>query len=143
MVKRPHAAAVAAATLVALIGGCSSAAVTKLPSTIDASVKEFSVTLDSAEAAAGKVSFKVQNSGSIAHEFVVFRTDLATDKVTVKDGQADEEETGLSHVDEVEGIAPGSSKTLSVDLPPGRYLLICNLPGHFQGGMHVNLQVSS
>ena len=89
-------------------------------------------------AKAGSVTFAITNKGTIPHEFVVFKSDLAVDKLPMlADGTAvDEEGAGLTSVDEVEDIAVGATPTLTVTLPAGHYIVICNLPGHYQSGMH-------
>ena len=74
----------------------------------------------------------------------MFRTDLTRDKLptTTDDSGAvivDEEGQGVEHVDEVEDIAPNSDATLTVDLAAGSYVVICNLPAHYQQGMHAAL----
>jgi uncharacterized cupredoxin-like copper-binding protein len=46
------------------------------------------------------------------------------------DGNVDEEGEGVEHIDEIEGIPPGSSESLTVNLEAANYVLICNLPGH-------------
>jgi uncharacterized cupredoxin-like copper-binding protein len=38
-------------------------------------------------------------------------------------------------------ISAGRSTTLSADLAPGRYVIICNVAGHYQLGMRAELQV--
>lgn len=105
---------------------------------------EWSVTLEETSAPAGEVTFDISNEGANVHEFVIFRTDLAAHDLPVKPGESvvDEEGEGLALVDEVEDIAPGSSATLTVDLEPGNYVLLCNIPGHFEQGMHATFTVS-
>ncbi len=107
---------------------------------------EWSVTPDASSAPAGEVTFNITNEGSNVHELVVFKTDLAADDLpTTEEGGAtvvDEEAEGLELVDEVEDIAPGSSATLTVNLEPGNYILLCNVPGHFEQGMHATFTVS-
>ncbi len=44
-------------------------------------------------------------------------------------------------IGEVEGIAGGQAKVLEVDLKPGHYQLICNLPGHYEPGMYADFEV--
>jgi len=34
-------------------------------------------------------------------------------------------------------MAVGETKTFTVDLAPGNYVLICNQPAHYQLGMHI------
>ncbi|MFL5768162.1 MAG: sulfocyanin-like copper-binding protein [Actinomycetota bacterium] len=110
---------------------------------VGATEKDFAITLDSSSANAGSVSFDIQNQGPSTHEFVVFKTDLAPDALPTTDkGTVDEEAKGLEHIDEVEDIAAGSTQTLTTKLDPGSYVVICNLPGHYQQGMHAPLTVS-
>ena len=110
---------------------------------VGATEKDFSIALDPSTASAGSVTFNIDNQGPATHEFVVFKTDLAPDALpTASDGTVDEEGKGVQHIDEVEDIAAGSTQTLTTDLKPGSYVVICNLPGHYQQGMHAPLTVS-
>ena len=43
---------------------------------------------------------------------------------------------------EVSELDPGKSDTLTVDLTPGKYLLICNVPGHYGAGMWTEFTVN-
>jgi len=54
----------------------------------------------------------------------------------------DEEGEGLEAVDEIEDIEAGTSPTLTVDLDAGSYVLICNITGHYDAGMHTALTVT-
>jgi uncharacterized cupredoxin-like copper-binding protein len=38
--------------------------------------------------------------------------------------------------------APGGVRDIQVKLFPGRYVLFCNMSGHFMGGMHTPLVVN-
>jgi uncharacterized cupredoxin-like copper-binding protein len=89
-----------------------------------------------AQAAAGKVTFAVQNAGTIKHEFVVVRTNKSAASL-LKGARADES----GNVGETGDLAPGQGKTLTLKLPPGHYALICNLPGHYTAGQHVDFTV--
>ena len=132
---------VAAMAVVALsLSACTGAG--KPPSTINADLTEFKVVLSSAQAAAGTVTFTITNRGTVTHEFVVLKTDLATEKLqTTGDGEVDEESAELAGIDEIEDIAAGARASLKVDLEPGRYVLICNLAGHYGGGMRTAFEV--
>lgn len=50
--------------------------------------------------------------------------------------------TGLELVDEVENVLSGSTTRLTVRLEPGTYLVVCNLPDHYQQGMWTYLTVT-
>lgn len=41
-----------------------------------------------------------------------------------------------------EGILPSGSGWVTLDLQPGRYELLCNLPGHYRAGMYTELTVT-
>src|SRR3954466_9858386 len=110
---------------------------------VGATEKDFAITLDTSTTSAGSVTFDIANQGPSTHEFVVFKTDLAPDALpTSSDGTVDEKGKGVEHIDEVEDIAAGSNETLTTNLDAGSYVVICNLPGHYQQGMHAALTVS-
>ncbi len=110
---------------------------------VSATLADFSITLDSDSASAGEVTFDVTNDAEQTHEFVVFQTDLAPDQLpTDENGDVDEAGEGVTLVDEIEDIEGGSSESLTVNLDAGSYVLICNLPGHYQQGMHTSFAAS-
>lgn len=39
------------------------------------------------------------------------------------------------------GIVPGAVSWVALDLPRGRYELVCNFPGHYAVGMYAELTV--
>jgi uncharacterized cupredoxin-like copper-binding protein len=109
----------------------------------EVTLADYSITPGETSAAAGEVTFDVKNDAEQTHEFVVFRTDLAEAELpTNEDGDVDEEGAGVELVDELEDITAGSSKSLTVNLAAGNYVLICNLPGHYRQGMHASFTVS-
>jgi uncharacterized cupredoxin-like copper-binding protein len=140
--SRPALVGAVAITIAFAAAGCQASAPPP-PKDVSATLKEFAVSLSSAKAAPGSVTFTIKNDGIITHEFVVVKSDLASDKLpSSADGKVDEESSELTGIDEVEDIAAGSTKSLTVDLTAGHYVLICNLPGHYSGGMRASLEVS-
>ena len=109
-------------------------------SSIAATEKDFEISLDPSTASAGEVTFDISNEGPSTHEFVVVQSDLAADQLPVKDGLVSED--AVTVVDEAEDIAPSTTTDLSVDLDAGTYIIICNVVGHYQQGMHTTLTVS-
>jgi uncharacterized cupredoxin-like copper-binding protein len=103
--------------------------------TVKASLGEYFIKLDTSSVPAGRVRFDVSNDGKIEHEFVVLKTNLAPAKLPVKDDEADED-VGSSP-GEIPSVKPGQEKTLAVSLKPGKYVLICNLPGHYKAGQYI------
>ena len=99
------------------------------------------VTLGSAEIATGRVVFEIENeSADLVHEVEVFAGGTEGAVLSVSNSVADT--AGLDLVDEVEDIVPGSSTSLTVDLEPGTYLVMCNLPDHYGNGMWAYLTVT-
>jgi uncharacterized cupredoxin-like copper-binding protein len=103
------------------------AAATAAAGPVAATLSEWSITLDHASAASGDVKFTIKNKGAETHEFVIFKTGLASDKLpTAKDGSVDEEGKGVEVITEVEDIEKQKSADLTATLDPGTYVLICN-----------------
>jgi uncharacterized cupredoxin-like copper-binding protein len=110
---------------------------------VDVTESDYRIELGSTTAPAGAITFNVKNDAEQTHEFVVFKTDLAPDQLpTNADGDVDEKGEGVTHIDEIEDVTAGSTKSLKVNLDVGGYVLICNLPGHYRRGMHTAFTVS-
>ena len=92
-----------------------------------------------AAAAVGLVSLAGSlgtNDGAIRHELVVIRTDKWAGGL-LKGKEASE----AGAVDEIGDLPSGATKRLALNLKPGHYALICNLPGHYKGGMFADFTV--
>ena len=127
--------------LLAFASGFALAAPAVMAATINATLRDDAIQLDNSSVAAGKVTFTVTNSSAkLVHELVVLQPDMAEDKLPVKaSGKVDEAK--LKNKGEIENIAPGKSKKVTLKLAPGKYVLVCNMPGHYQMGMHTAFTV--
>jgi len=85
----------------------------------------------------GRVTFVVRNDGSIVHELVVLRSDRHHHSLKVQGGKA--VETG--RLGRIPQVPSGVSRRLTLRLPAGRYVLLCNLLGHYQAGQFAALRV--
>jgi uncharacterized cupredoxin-like copper-binding protein len=105
-------------------------------------VHDFGIDLSGhSRVAAGDVRFAVQNQGPEMHELIVVRSDttqlpLRSDGMTV-----DEDRIESSIAGSFEDAQPGEHGTLQLHLEPGHYVLFCNMAGHYQAGMHADLDV--
>jgi uncharacterized cupredoxin-like copper-binding protein len=107
---------------------------------VDVTLKDFSLAVTPATFPAGDITFGIQNDGPSAHELVILRSDEAPDALPVQSGVIPEDRIDL--VDEVEDIAPGTNTSLSVNLEADAYVLVCNLPAHYEAGMHAAFTVT-
>ena len=112
---------------------------------VQVDLKQWSVT-PSATPGSGSVTFTVSNDGTVPHEFVVLKTDTPSAEIPLGkfEGEPDRinEDTAGTNVGETGDMEPGTTKTVTIDLAPGHYVFLCNLPGHFQSGMHFDVTVS-
>ncbi|WP_186382509.1 sulfocyanin-like copper-binding protein [Amycolatopsis rhizosphaerae] len=98
----------------------------------------------------GQVSLRVFNAGSQAHEVLVLPLaagQTAGNLPVGSDGKVDEtgslgEASNNCGAGEGDGIEPGAVGWTTVTLQPGRYELLCNMPGHYAAGMYTELDVT-
>ena len=100
------------------------------------------IKIDRNTVSAGKVTFIVTNtSGEHPHEMIVapVADDSALMPFNDKENRVDEDKS--NSLGEVAELEPGKSGSISLDLKPGKYVLYCNVPGHFMTGMWTLLNV--
>jgi iron uptake system component EfeO len=90
--------------------------------TINVQAAEYKFDPPAISVAAGSVTFHVTNAGNEEHEFEIFK--------------------GETVVDEVEGLVPGVSRDLTVQLEAGDYTFVCKLNNHDVAGMKGTLTVT-
>lgn len=108
---------------------------------VSGDLSEWSIDVDQNRASVGDVTFRIKNSGTIDHEFVVVKTDIPAGAIPVEGGLFAEDQEGVEVIDEIPPFATGRTEELTVTLDAGKYQLVCNLPGHYQAGMHTDFVV--
>jgi uncharacterized cupredoxin-like copper-binding protein len=99
---------------------------------------------------AGAVSLQVNNLGMRTHEVLVLPLPAgqsAGRRAVGSDGRVDEssslgESSATCAQGAGDGIAPGGTGWVTLTLAPGRYELLCNIPGHYAAGTYTELDVS-
>jgi uncharacterized cupredoxin-like copper-binding protein len=76
--------------------------------------------------------------GKATHEMVVIRTDKKAAALPLVGGRASE----AGNVGETGDMTANGMDTAKLKLKAGHYALICNLPGHYVGGMRADFVVS-
>jgi uncharacterized cupredoxin-like copper-binding protein len=92
---------------------------------------------------AGKTQITSTNTGAVPHEMLIFSSDLPASAYPLDaKGDIKEDGKGVTLVSDGENIDPGGSQVRQVDLTPGNYLFLCNIPGHFKAGMFTVVTVA-
>jgi uncharacterized cupredoxin-like copper-binding protein len=89
---------------------------------------------------AGKVSISAPNTGKVLHELVLLKTNTDPAKLTTESGGGVNEDA-YSGPGEIPDVEAGTTKSVTVNLKPGTYVMICNVPGHYKAGMYGRLIV--
>ena len=114
-------------------------------------LKDFSVHPNATVAQAGKLTFEAVNEGRSAHELVILRTDLkpaslprkeTKSQLGMKEYLVNEDDVRIKTIDEIEEFPAGTTQEKTVVLEPGHYVLFCNIPGHYDKGMHAPLHIT-
>jgi uncharacterized cupredoxin-like copper-binding protein len=119
------------------LSGCGSGAGAQ--ASPHAQVKEHDFTISGPRTLhAGKVDLSVDNTGPDDHELIVVRADGSlprrADGLTVNEEAIEKQTVGT--------LEPGMGvRDIDVDLAPGRYVMFCNMQGHYLGGMHHAFEV--
>ena len=114
---------------------------TPAPEGIGVSLAEFDVTLTEASAPAGEVIFNVTNDGASTHNLRVISTSLAPGDLPYDDDAFEVPEDEVDIVARTANLEAEESVQVVVELAAGPYVLICNVPPHYDSGMHVAFTV--
>lgn len=103
---------------------------------------DFALSVDPDSTASGAITFDIANEGGLIHNFRAIKTDLAPDALPLDADGFMVDEAQVDVVATHEEIPSGTSVTLDADLEAGSYVLICNIPTHYDAGMHAAFTVN-
>ena len=112
--------------------------------TLQITMTDDSFTPSSVSANAGSVTISTPNQGQLVHEMVLAKTQADPSKLpTTSDGSVDEAklESAGQDAGEIADVSPGATKSGKFKLPPGQYVMFCNVPGHYAAGMYGTITV--
>jgi len=133
MTRRAGAVVALVVALAAVAGppaGASGAAAHQL----HVDLTEWAVVPSQGFISSGMLRLTVANDGRLAHELDVIPTAWWGQPLFVRDGRA----TGEPAIRPVV-VRPGETRSLHVYLPPGSYVLLDNLRGHYAAGGAVSI----
>ena len=93
---------------------------------------------------AGKTHITSLDTGVAQHELLIFKSDREASAYPLDaKGNIIEEGAGVTLVSDGENIDPAGSQVRAINLTPGKYLFLCNIPGHFKAGMFTVVTVTA
>jgi uncharacterized cupredoxin-like copper-binding protein len=93
---------------------------------------------------AGRVTIHATNRSQVlVHEVIVVRAPADGTPLPYDDKKGEVIEKKIKDLGEVSDLPPGKSGSLTLQLRPGNYLLICNQPNHYKAGMWTKLTVTA
>ncbi len=103
-------------------------------------LNEFRISPKAAKAKAGTVRIKAKNAGDGEHELVLARTRRKPGKLpTNKNG--DVREGAIHVIGEISELSPGEAGKTKLQVKSGKYVMFCNVPGHYAQGMYGKLTI--
>ena len=100
---------------------------------------KYYLTVTPASVKAGPTTITFKNAGTMVHEVVVLKTDTPADKLKVG---ANHEVSEDASVGEDSETKPGRTKSTTINLKPGKYVLACNIERHYERGMFTAFTVT-
>ena len=109
----------------------------------DPSVTAMHIALDRDSVPTGRVTFRAKNeSKDQVHELIVVRVESPQAALPYDEKKGEVIEKRIHHLGEVSDLKPGRSGSMTLNLRPGSYTLICNEPGHYKAGMSTPFTVT-
>lgn len=120
------------------LAACSGSA-PKQPVTITVTAKDFSFEASQTTFQVGvPYHFVVTNKGTVQHEFMIIKPEPAGTDSTQLDSEA------IVHIEE-DDLNPGETHsidyTFTKPYPSGTLEIACHMPGHYENGMHLPIEV--
>ena len=101
------------------------------------------VTLSTDHVKPGKVEFKVKNvSTDEDHELLLVKIDGGPDALPMDPDGVRVDEDKLKGLKELGDVHPGKTRSTTLTLTAGKYLLFCNEAGHYKAGMYTTFTVA-
>lgn len=123
------------------VAGCGGGGAPAGSATVGVTERDFHIATTTGSVGSGRITLRIHNAGPDEHELIVAPDSsgglpLRADGFTVNEEAIESSEPGA-----VEPQQPDHTELLRVRLKPGRYVLFCNMEGHYMAGMHTVLVV--
>ncbi len=111
-------------------------------STLAVTLDEWSVQTAQPRVPAGGITFNVENVGAEPHELVIVRAAGPGSLPVDEEGAVDEQKLPPGAlIGEIEAFPAGTNCQGTFELPPGEYVLLCNVVDRHEGEHHVHFRL--
>jgi len=109
---------------------------------VKVTISDGSMQVDQSSVPAGSVTFQVSVEGNLDHEIQVLKTQLDPKSLPegTEPGVVDEAAVG-DKAGEIEDIPPDMAEQDTFDMTSGRFVVFCNVSGHYAKGEVATLDV--
>ncbi len=102
----------------------------------DMSMAKMGIKVSPTNAKRGAVTFDVTNlASSIVHEVIIVPVTDENQVLPFDESRNKVDTDSLQTLGSVNEIEPNKTASLTINLSPGKYLLYCNIAGHYMAGM--------
>jgi uncharacterized cupredoxin-like copper-binding protein len=140
-IRKKSSALVTAGVVLFPLLGCTGPPSAPPGPVFDVKVKDFKIEPSLPTVEAGLVTLRVWNEGPATHEFVLTRSGLPADELPLAADGLSVDEDRVVPLGELSEVEAGASGLLALTLTRGRYVLLCNLEGHYLTGMYASIEV--
>lgn len=98
---------------------------------VELTLTDYTVAPAASSVPAGPVTISVVNSGRVGHNVAVVATQLPADDLPTSGVRLDESDSRIRVVGKTPNLARSQRTTITVDLEPGSYILVCTVPHHY------------
>lgn len=139
-----HAESVVNVTLIDKIGSVDLSKPMKLGMGMKGDIKmaKMAININPTMVARGNVKFNVTNlAGALVHEVIVAQVNDENELLSFDAVKNEVDEDTIQTLGQVAEIYPNKTASMTLELKPGKYILYCNVAGHFMAGMWTVIEV--
>lgn len=144
MATAAHAEAVVKVTLIDKVGtgDLNSSLALGMGMKADMEMAKMGININPKAVAHGNVKFNVTNLASnLVHEVILARIKDENQILPFDQNRSKVDVESVQTLGSVAEINPNKSASLTLDLAPGKYILYCNIAGHYMAGMWTVIEV--
>ena len=142
MITAVHAETVVKVTLIDKVGTADLKTAMGMGMKADLTQAKMGININPKTASTGKIKFDVTNLASnLVHEVLIAHITDENQLLPYDQSRNKVDSEGLQTLGSVSEIDPNKSASLTLELKSGKYILYCNVAGHYMAGMWAVINV--